>query len=76
MEALITSCWNVGNYLVWKIEWKAPVLLWWYFFPFYCYLFEGCTDKKEKKNFPHIYKEIQMRSGTKSYMRKDFLIYD
>jgi len=43
------------------------------FFPFYCYFFEGCTDKKENKIFL-IYKEIQMRSGAKSYMRKGFII--
>ncbi len=34
-----------------------------------------CTDKKEKKIFL-IYKEIQMRSGAQSYMRKGFLIYE
>jgi hypothetical protein len=33
------------------------------------------TDKKENKIFL-IYKEIQMGSGAKSYMRKDFLIYE
>ncbi len=33
------------------------------------------TDKKENKIFL-IYKEIHMGSGTKSYMRKDFLIYE
>jgi hypothetical protein len=33
------------------------------------------TDKKEKKIFL-IYKEIQMRSGAQSYMRKGFLIYE
>jgi hypothetical protein len=33
------------------------------------------TDKKENKNFL-IYKEIQMGSGAKSYMRKGFLIYE
>jgi hypothetical protein len=33
------------------------------------------TDKKENKIFL-IYKEIQMRSGAKSYMRKGFLIYE
>ena len=32
----------------------------------------GCTDKKEN-NFL-IYREIQMGSGAKSYMRKGFLI--
>jgi hypothetical protein len=32
------------------------------------------TDKKENKIFP-IYKESQIRSGAKSYMRKGFLIY-
>jgi hypothetical protein len=31
--------------------------------------------EKENKNFL-IYKEIQMGSGTKSYMRKCFLIYE
>jgi hypothetical protein len=31
-------------------------------------------DEKENKIFL-IYKDIQMGSGTKSYMRKDFLIY-
>jgi hypothetical protein len=35
----------------------------------------GHTDKKENKTFL-IYKEIQMGSGTKSYMRKGFLIYE
>ncbi len=34
-----------------------------------------CTDKKEKKIFL-IFKEIQMGSGAKSYMRKGFLIYE
>ncbi len=33
------------------------------------------TDKKENKIFL-IYKEIQMESGVKSYMRKGFLIYE
>jgi hypothetical protein len=33
------------------------------------------TDKKENKIFL-IYKEIQMGSGAKSYMRKSFLIYE
>jgi hypothetical protein len=33
------------------------------------------TDKKEYKIFL-IYKEIQMGSGAKSYMRKGFLIYE
>jgi hypothetical protein len=32
------------------------------------------TDKKKKKFL--IYKEIQMGSGAKSYMRKGFLIYE
>jgi hypothetical protein len=32
-------------------------------------------DKKEKQIFL-IYKEIQMGSGAKSYMRKGFLIYE
>ncbi len=32
------------------------------------------TDKKENKILL-IYKEIQMESGTKSYMKKGFLIY-
>jgi hypothetical protein len=32
------------------------------------------TDKKENKTFL-IYKEIQIGSGAKSYMRKGFLIY-
>ncbi len=34
-----------------------------------------CTDKKENKIFL-IYKEIQMGSGAKSYMRKGFLVYE
>jgi hypothetical protein len=34
-----------------------------------------CTDKKEKEIFL-IYKEIQMGSVAKSYMRKGFLIYE
>jgi hypothetical protein len=34
-----------------------------------------CTDKKENKIFL-IYREIQMGSGAKSYMRKGFLIYE
>jgi len=34
-----------------------------------------CTGKKEEKIFL-IYKEIQMGSGAKSYMRKDFLTYE
>jgi hypothetical protein len=33
------------------------------------------TDKKENKIF-FVYKEIQMGSGAKSYMRKGFLIYE
>jgi hypothetical protein len=33
------------------------------------------TDKKENKIFL-IYKEIQMGSGAKSYMRNDFLKYE
>ncbi len=33
------------------------------------------TDKKEKKIFL-IYKEIQMGSVAKSFMRKGFLIYE
>jgi hypothetical protein len=33
------------------------------------------TDKKENKIFP-IYKENQMGSGAKSFMRKGFLIYE
>ncbi len=33
------------------------------------------TDKKKKKTFL-IYKELQMGSGAKSYMRKGFLIYE
>jgi hypothetical protein len=36
------------------------------------YIF-SCTDKKQNKIFL-IYKEIQMGSGTKSFMRKGFLI--
>jgi hypothetical protein len=33
------------------------------------------TDKKENKIFL-MYREIQMGSGAKSYMRKGFLIYE
>jgi len=33
------------------------------------------TDKKENKIFL-IYREIQIGSGAKSYMRKSFLIYE
>jgi hypothetical protein len=33
------------------------------------------TDKKENKIIPK-YKEIQMGSGAKSYMRMGFLIYE
>jgi hypothetical protein len=33
------------------------------------------TDRKENKIFL-IYREIQMGSGAKSYMRKGFLIYE
>jgi hypothetical protein len=36
---------------------------------------DSYTDKKENKIFL-IYKEIQMGSGAKSYMRKGFLIYE
>jgi hypothetical protein len=37
----------------------------------------GTLIKKKKKFFPHIlYKEIQMGSGAKSYIRKNFLIYE
>ncbi len=35
----------------------------------------NCTDEKEKKIFL-MYKEIQMRSCAKSYVRKGFLIYE
>jgi hypothetical protein len=35
---------------------------------------EGHTDKKENKTFLK-YKDIQMGSGAKSYMRKGFIIY-
>jgi hypothetical protein len=35
----------------------------------------GYTDKKENEIFL-IYKEIQMGSAPKSYMRKGFLIYE
>jgi hypothetical protein len=35
----------------------------------------GYTGKKENKIFL-IYKEIQMGSGAKSYMRKGFLIFE
>ncbi len=38
-------------------------------------LWYSYTDKKENKIFL-IYKEIQMGSGAKSYMRKGFLIYE
>jgi hypothetical protein len=31
------------------------------------------TDKKRKETIPYIFKEIQMGSGVKSYMRKGFL---
>jgi hypothetical protein len=34
-----------------------------------------CTDKKENKIFL-IFREIQMGSGAKSYMRSGFLIYE
>jgi hypothetical protein len=34
-----------------------------------------CTDKKENKIFL-MYKEIQMGSGAKSYLRKGFLIFE
>jgi hypothetical protein len=37
--------------------------------------FQLYTDKKENKTFL-IYREIQMGSGAKSYMRKGFLIYE
>jgi hypothetical protein len=37
--------------------------------------FQLHTDKKENKTFL-IYREIQMGSGAKSYMRKGFLIYE
>ncbi len=41
-----------------------------------CLRFVSCdTDEKEHKIFL-IYKEIQMGSGAKSYMRKGFLIYE
>ncbi len=36
---------------------------------------EYCTDKKENEIFL-IYKEIQMGSVAKLYMRKGFLIYE
>jgi hypothetical protein len=38
-------------------------------------LFRGCTDKKENEMFL-IFKEIQMGSVAKSYMRKGFLVYE
>jgi len=42
----------------------------------YSYIWIGqSADKKENKIFL-IYREIQMRSGAKAYMRKGFLIYE
>jgi hypothetical protein len=38
-------------------------------------VFVSCTDKKGNKSFL-IFKEIQLGSGAKSYMRKGFLIYE
>jgi hypothetical protein len=38
-------------------------------------ILQSHTDKKENKIFL-IYKEIQMGSGAKSFMRKGFLIYE
>ncbi len=35
-----------------------------------------CTGKKEKENFPHIFKEIHIGAVAKSYMRKGFLMYE
>jgi hypothetical protein len=43
------------------------VLLW---------LFFTAAALIKKKKIPHIYHEIQMGSGAKSYMRKGFLIYE
>ncbi len=43
--------------------------------PVWIYIIRNYTDKKENKTFL-IYKEIQMGSGAKSYMRKGFLIYE
>jgi hypothetical protein len=40
-----------------------------------CTVMERYTYKKENKTFL-IYKEIQMGSGAKSYMRKGFRIYE
>ncbi len=41
-----------------------------------CLRFVSCyTDEKENKIFL-IYKEIQMGSGARSYIRKGFLIYE
>jgi hypothetical protein len=44
-----------------------------FYSPFF--LFFNYTDKKENK-IVLIFKEIQMGSGAKSYMRKGFLIYE
>jgi hypothetical protein len=41
----------------------------------YCTYSVQYTDKKENTIFL-IYKEMQMGSGAKSYMRKGFLIYE
>jgi hypothetical protein len=38
-------------------------------------LLDSYTDKKENKSFL-IYKEIEMGSGAKSYLRKSFLIFE
>jgi hypothetical protein len=48
-----------------------------YFFPSFLYFptISPYTDVKENKTFL-TYKEIQMGSGAKPYMRKGFLIYE
>jgi hypothetical protein len=39
-------------------------------------LLDEYIDKKRRNKFPYtVYKEIQMRSDAKSYMRKSFLMY-
>ncbi len=54
---------------------EAPSLSSLFSFAGICVVLYPNTDKKEKKIFLK-YKEIQMGSGAKSYMRKGFLIYE
>ncbi len=59
---------NLHTFVVLKIGISERLL------PWICGM-RAYTDKKENKIFL-LYKEIQMGSGAKSYMRNGFLIYE